>query len=39
MKFSGEKKGRFPKMFIKCSMALLKVKGIIEGKDINIAIC
>jgi hypothetical protein len=39
MEFCGEKQGRFPPTYKKYVDPLLKVNGIIQGKNINIAIC
>jgi hypothetical protein len=39
MEFFGEKQGRFPSTYKKYVDPLLKVNGIIQGKNINIAIC
>ena len=39
MESCGEKQGRFPRTFSKCVNALLKRKGAIQGKVVNIVIC
>jgi hypothetical protein len=39
MEFSGGKQGRFPPTYKKYVDPLLKVNGIIQGKNINITIC
>jgi hypothetical protein len=39
MEFCGEKQGRFPSTYKKYVDPLLNVNGIIQGKNINIAIC
>jgi hypothetical protein len=39
MEFSKKKQGRFPHTYKKYADPLLKVNGIIQGKNINIVIC
>ena len=39
MEFCGEKQGRFPPTYKKYVDLLLKVNGIIQGKNISITIC
>jgi hypothetical protein len=39
MEFLGDKQGRFPQTYKKYADPLLKVNGIIQGKNINIVIC
>ena len=39
MKLSNEKKRRLPNTYIKCTIALIKLEGTIQGKDISITIC
>jgi hypothetical protein len=39
MEFRGEKQGRFPHTYKKYVESLLEVNGIIQGKNVNIAIC
>ena len=39
MEFRGEKQGRFPRTYKKYADLLLEVNGILQGKNINVAIC